>query len=112
VPAQAAPLTSSFRGALAVTETIDDRTSRQTVKGIRIQIVPFEEIPAESAARLARVSGPVTSWPAWNMSVALRSTHTLWMPRKSVQADLQTPSMRKGSPLALYWRTMATKSGT
>jgi hypothetical protein len=34
------------------------------------------------------------------MSVALRSTQTLRMPRKSVQADLQTPSMRKGSPLA------------
>jgi hypothetical protein len=41
------------------------------------------------------------SWPAWNMSAAL-----------CVQADLQTPSMRKGAPLALCWRTVATKSGT
>jgi DNA invertase Pin-like site-specific DNA recombinase len=63
-------------------------------------------------ANAGREAAKAMSWPAWNMSVAPRSTHTLRMPRKSVQADLQTPSMRKGSPLALYWRTMATKSGT
>ena len=47
MPAEAAPLTASFRGALAVTEVIDDRATRQTVKGICIHMVPFEEITAE-----------------------------------------------------------------
>src|SRR4051794_24783427 len=47
---------------------------------------------------------------AWNHRLASRSTQTLRIPRNNVQEDLQYPTMRNSSPLALYFATMGSKS--
>src|SRR3954452_15475516 len=45
---------------------------------------------------------------AWNSSVAFGSTQTFLIARNMVQDDWQWPSMRNGSPLALYCAMMAS----
>ena len=44
MPAQAAPLTSLFRGALTVAQAIDDRAAGQAVKGVGIHRVTVQEV--------------------------------------------------------------------
>jgi GAF domain-containing protein len=68
-------------------EVIDERQREIGTVAIGVILVAVAVI---SLARL---------WPAWNSSLAPRSTQTFLMERNKVQDDWQCPSMRNSSPL-------------
>ena len=111
VPTQADALTSLFRWTLAIAEAVNDGTPRQAVKGSGIHVATIQEVAAEgfvvpiecSAARprvrTCHVLRDVMTGMEHERGVLFDAD--VADAEKHVQADLQTPSMRKGSPLPL-----------